>query len=42
MLLKHCEREAHLNGFSQLEMMATLPRVKLYTTLAYKAVSDEV
>ena len=42
MLLKHCEREAHLNGFTQLEMMATLPGVKLYTTLAYKAVSDKV
>jgi GNAT superfamily N-acetyltransferase len=41
-LLKHCEHEALLNGFTQLEMMATLPGVKLYTTLAYKAVSDEV
>ncbi|MGQ3890096.1 GNAT family N-acetyltransferase [Legionella sp. CNM-1927-20] len=42
MLLKHCEREAYLNGFTQLEMMATLPGVKLYTTLAYKAVSNEI
>lgn len=42
MLLKHCEREVHLDGFTQLEMMATLPGVKLYTTLAYKTVSDEV
>lgn len=42
MLLKHCEHEALLNGFTQFEMMATLPGVKLYTTLAYKAVSDEV
>lgn len=41
-LLKHCEREASLNGFTQFEMMATLPGVKLYSTLAYKAVSDEV
>ena len=30
------------NGFTQLEMMATLPGVKLYTTLAYKTVSDEI
>ncbi|KGP62856.1 acetyltransferase [Legionella norrlandica] len=42
MLLRHCEREAYFNGFTQLEMMATLPGVKLYTALAYKAVSDEV
>ena len=30
------------SGALGLEMMATLPGVKLYTTLAYKAVSDEV
>jgi GNAT superfamily N-acetyltransferase len=42
MLLKHCEQEASKNGFTQFEMMATLPGVKLYSTLAYKAVSDEV
>ncbi|WP_133135710.1 GNAT family N-acetyltransferase [Legionella rowbothamii] len=42
MLLKHCEHEALLNGFTQFEMMATLPGVKLYTTLAYKAVCEEV
>lgn len=41
MLLKHCEREALLNGFTQLEMMATLPGVKLYNRLAYKEVSNE-
>lgn len=42
MLLKHCEHEALLNGFTQVEMMATLPGVKLYNTMAYEAVSDEV
>ncbi|MDR3442244.1 MAG: GNAT family N-acetyltransferase [Legionella sp.] len=42
MLLKHCENEARLNGFTQLEMMATLPGVKLYKTLVYKEVSEEV
>ncbi|HFL2715755.1 TPA: GNAT family N-acetyltransferase [Legionella pneumophila] len=42
MLLFHCEHEAHLNGFTQLEMMATLPGVKLYSTLAYNAVSDKI
>jgi GNAT superfamily N-acetyltransferase len=41
-LLKHCEQEASLNGFTRLEMMATLPGVKLYSALAYKAISDEV
>ena len=41
LLLKHCEHEASLNGFTQFEMMATLPGIKLYTTLAYKAVADE-
>jgi GNAT superfamily N-acetyltransferase len=42
MLLKHCEQAALLNGFTQLEMMATLPGVKLYKTLAYKSVAEEV
>jgi len=41
-LLTHCEQEAMKNGFTQLEMMATLPGVKLYKTLSYKSVSDEV
>ena len=42
MLLKYCEQQASLHGFTQLEMMATLPGVKLYTTLAYEAVSEEL
>lgn len=29
MLLKHCEHKAILNGFTQFEMMATLPGVNL-------------
>lgn len=42
LLLIHCEREARVNGFTQLEMMATLPGFKLYSTFAYEAVSNEV
>lgn len=42
LLLNHCEREARLHGFTQLEMMATLPGVKLYSSFAYRTVSDEV
>ena len=42
MLLKYCEQQANLNGFTQLEMMATLPGVKLYRAMAYKAISDEI
>jgi hypothetical protein len=41
-LLKYCELQANLNGFTQLEMMATLPGVKLYSAMAYKAISDEI
>lgn len=41
-LLKHCEHEAMLHGFTQLEMMATLPGEKLYKTFDYKNVSDEL
>lgn len=41
-LLNYCEREASLNKFTQLEMMATLPGVKLYATLGYKAVSEKI
>lgn len=41
-LLKHCEEEAYLSGFSELEMMATLPGVEFYTRFSYRALSDEV
>lgn len=41
-LLKYCEQEANLSGFTQLEMMATLPGVKLYSAMGYAAISDEV
>lgn len=40
-LLKYCEHQASLSGFTQLEMMATLPGVKLYSAMAYKVISDE-
>lgn len=40
-LLKYCEQQATLSGFTQLEMMATLPGVKLYNAMAYKATSEE-
>ena len=42
MLLQYCELQAQKNGFTQLEMMATLPGVKLYKQLGYEAVSNEV
>ncbi len=35
LLLDHCEREARRHGFSQLELMATLPGVKLYAARGY-------
>ncbi|WP_058535726.1 GNAT family N-acetyltransferase [Legionella saoudiensis] len=41
MLLHHCEREANLHGFTQFEMMATLPGVRLYSALAYEAIAEE-
>lgn len=41
MLLTYCEQEAKLHGFSRLEMMATLPGVKLYRSAAYIEVCDE-
>lgn len=42
LLLKHCERQALLYGYARLEMMATLPGVKLYKKLGYQDVSDEL
>jgi GNAT superfamily N-acetyltransferase len=37
MLLEHCEREARLHGFNAVELMATLPGVKLYSVRGYLA-----
>jgi GNAT superfamily N-acetyltransferase len=34
-LLQRCEREAVMHGFRRLEMMATLPGVRLYATRGY-------
>ena len=35
MLLERCEREALEHGFTQVELMATLPGVKLYAARGY-------
>jgi GNAT superfamily N-acetyltransferase len=35
LLLEHCEKEARARGFSQVELMATLPGVKLYAARGY-------
>jgi GNAT superfamily N-acetyltransferase len=35
MLLEHCEKAAHSHGFSRVELMATLPGVKLYAARGY-------
>jgi GNAT superfamily N-acetyltransferase len=35
LLLDHCEREARARGFSNVELMATLPGVKLYAARGY-------
>jgi GNAT superfamily N-acetyltransferase len=35
LLLEHCEKEAQVRGFSQVELMATLPGVKLYAARGY-------
>lgn len=40
-LLEHCEAQARSHGFSRIEMMATLPGVKLYAAFGYEAISDE-
>jgi GNAT superfamily N-acetyltransferase len=42
LLLKYCEQQAISNDFTQLEMMATLPGVKLYKIMGYTSISDEV
>jgi N-acetylglutamate synthase-like GNAT family acetyltransferase len=35
LLLERCEREARAHGFTQAELMATLPGVKLYAARGY-------
>jgi GNAT superfamily N-acetyltransferase len=35
LLLERCEREARARGYSQVELMATLPGVKLYAARGY-------
>ncbi|HEY2675490.1 MAG TPA: GNAT family N-acetyltransferase [Steroidobacteraceae bacterium] len=35
LLLEHCEKAAHSHGFSEVELMATLPGVKLYAARGY-------
>jgi GNAT superfamily N-acetyltransferase len=37
LLLEHCESEARARGFSRVELMATLPGVKLYAARGYAA-----
>jgi GNAT superfamily N-acetyltransferase len=35
LLLEHCEQEARAHGYSKVELMATLPGVKLYAARGY-------
>lgn len=35
LLLDHCERQAHAHGYARVELMATLPGVKLYAARGY-------
>jgi GNAT superfamily N-acetyltransferase len=35
MLLEHCEQQARAHGFTRVELMATLPGVKLYAVRGY-------
>jgi GNAT superfamily N-acetyltransferase len=35
LLLERCEQEAHAHGFSRVELMATLPGVRLYAARGY-------
>jgi GNAT superfamily N-acetyltransferase len=37
LLLEHCENEARSHGFTAVELMATLPGVKLYSVRGYTA-----
>lgn len=40
-LLNYCETEAIAAGFSKVEMMATLPGVKLYKAFGYQIISEK-
>jgi GNAT superfamily N-acetyltransferase len=37
LLLEHCEKQARAHGYTQVELMATLPGVKLYAARGYVA-----
>jgi Kdo2-lipid IVA lauroyltransferase/acyltransferase len=39
LLLEHCEQQARAHGYSQVELMATLPGAKLYAARGYVAES---
>jgi GNAT superfamily N-acetyltransferase len=41
MLINFCEAEAMKNGFTRVELGATLPGVPLYTAMGYKAIHTE-
>jgi GNAT superfamily N-acetyltransferase len=40
MLLEKCESEARLRGFSRVELMATLPGIRLYSARGYAGVAQ--
>jgi len=40
MLLEKCESEARLRGFSRVELMSTLPGVRLYSARGYSGVEQ--
>ncbi len=42
MLINFCETEAKKNGFSRIELGATLPGEPLYLALGYKSISREL
>ncbi|KTD00408.1 GNAT family N-acetyltransferase [Fluoribacter gormanii] len=41
MLLEYCEQQALFHGFTKMEMMATLPGVKLYQVCGYQIIGPE-
>jgi GNAT superfamily N-acetyltransferase len=40
MLLEKCESEARLRGFSRVELMSTLPGIRLYSARGYSGVAQ--